>query len=163
MKPNTMGMIHVEQLRINQETARALTAVKESESEWDEVRAACDQLFDLLEDFEKIYRTASDAEKRRLNVALYRKLLVDSDKDIVAEMNRPVDPAQPARYFRRAAIASPKFRRHRHPGWSKQKNEPTPVLVGVGSNIDCRGSVPVSRNGSGSYATPEDLLGLPLG
>ena len=123
-----------EQRRITQEVLEAERTISEGQREWNEIEAGLDDLFALVTRWGDLFEKAGDQLRRRINQALWERIEVDGEKDIVAK----VQDAPPDRLSRRyvesileeisateAAEASAAF----------ETTNPPLVSVGTGSNI----------------------------
>ena len=64
-----MDLFVEEQQRINGEFRAAKEAIQDAEQEWEAIEGANNILFDLIPDWEKIYRLSEEPLKRRINRA----------------------------------------------------------------------------------------------
>ncbi len=91
-----------EQERINREMRAATKSIEEAAWEWSEIGAANDLVFDQIEDMGNFYASLTDEKRRRLNRALWTKLLIDSERPVTAEFAEPPSWEWLERYLKRA-------------------------------------------------------------
>lgn len=123
-----------EQERISREMSAAMKAIDAGARRWKEIEAGFDEIFAMMDDFGGLYAGLVEAERRSLNRALWSKILVDSERELQAEMTDLPTTAQAKPYFRRAARVMKTSLANVMKGWPNATN-PATFTLAPGSNI----------------------------
>lgn len=86
-----LSLLKEEQREISKTLTNINERMKAYNIELDDAKENLRYVFELLDDCGKVYKFADDQEKRLLNQALFKKILVYDDLSLSAEFNTPFD------------------------------------------------------------------------
>ena len=101
-----LSLLKEEQREISKTLTNINERMKAYNIELDDAKENLRYVFELLDDCGKVYKFADDQEKRLLNQALFKKILVYDDLSLSAEFNTPFDTviSPSAQYLSKHAI-----------------------------------------------------------
>jgi site-specific DNA recombinase len=139
-----LELLKSEQARITRETEQAERLLAASQLRFGEVAHALQQALDLVENCQATYVSVDARTRRRMNQALFERLVVDEDYVVVAQpsseyellLHPEVRAAARQRAAERERTDPRTYLRVGRPGRTGVRNELTPVRIDRGSSID---------------------------